>query len=226
MMHINPSSSDSTITAVFDLDGTLLNTDSTASIIIPLVRRSRYKSLIASVVLPIVLPMFRSKYWHKLASSTLITLGFWGKHAEHEVCAFIERFMAKKTKLAWHQQGLQQLDWHLAQGHRVIIITGASALVAKPLVATLQRPITLLCTDITQWRSFFWIKRYCRFREKVNILAEQGILPKWHYAYTDSFDDYQLLKHAEQAFLINAKAKTINAFAQKNIALQALKWHT
>ena len=191
--------------AVFDLDGTLLDGDSTALWLWRRFRRSPLRLAAALLVAPVAVPMVLIARTRRVGASILLwiaTAGL-GERALRASCLdFAERFQSGALPLHWRALGLAALDAHLDQGGRVVIVTAAPAMLAQALVAPLDRPIVVLGTSLKP-RAGGWVADvHCRNQRKCQALAEAGHGARWAYAYTDSLDDLPLLRGADHPVMV------------------------
>ncbi|UAL08514.1 haloacid dehalogenase-like hydrolase [Caulobacter segnis] len=191
--------------AVFDLDGTLLDGDSTALWLWDRVRRSPLRALATLAILPLAGPMVALPRTRRAGASILLWIATAGlsERALRESCArFGAAFHAGGGALAWRPEGLATLNAHLTRGDRVIVVTAAPAMLAQALIGPLNRPIEVLGTSLKR-RGGGWVADvHCRNQRKCQALAEAGHGAHWTYAYTDSLDDLPLLRGAERPVIV------------------------
>lgn len=191
--------------AVFDLDGTLLDGDSTGLWLWNRVRRSPLRALMALAVAPIAAPMVAIPRTRRAGASVLLwiaTFGLSEKGLRASLNQFGETFRRGDGALSWRAGGLTALNEHLAHGDRVVIVTAAPALLAQALIAPLGRPIEVLGTSLKPCAGGWIADIHCRNQRKCQALAEAGHGARWTYAYTDSLDDLPLLRGAEQPVIV------------------------
>lgn len=191
--------------AVFDLDGTLLDGDSTGLWLWNRVRRSPLRALMTFAVAPVVAPMVAIPRTRRAGASALLwiaTVGLCEKGLRASLDQFGEAFRRGESALAWRPGGLAALNAHLAHGDRVVVVTAAPALLAQALIAPLGHPIEVLGTSLKP-RAGGWVADiHCRNQRKCQALAEAGHGARWTYAYTDSLDDLPLLRGAERPVIV------------------------
>lgn len=191
--------------AVFDLDGTLLDGDSTALWLWDRVRRSVPRLLATLLVAPIAVPMVAMPRTRRAGASILLwiaTAGLSERQLRASCADFAARFRAKALPLRWRGQGVETLDSHLARGDQVVIVTAAPTVLAQALVTPLDRPIIVLGTSLKR-RAGGWVADvHCRNQRKCQALAEAGHGARWAYAYTDSLDDLPLLRGADAPTIV------------------------
>lgn len=207
--------------AVFDLDGTLLNGDSTACWLWDRVRRSPPRALATLLATPIAVPMVALPRTRRLGASILLWIATVGlsEHALRASCrTFGETFRAGGGALAWRKGGLAALEQHLARGERIVVVTAAPELLARALVEPLGLPVEVLGTSLKR-RAGGWIADiHCRHQRKCQALAEAGHGARWGYAYTDSLDDLPLLRGAEKPVIVKGGDKAARRLFRAGLA--------
>lgn len=193
------------MTAVFDLDGTLLNSDSTALWLWDRMKRSPLRALAMLAVAPIAVPMVAIPRTRRAGASVLLwiaTVGLCEKGLRESCARFGDAFRSGQNRLAWRAGGMAALNEHLARGEPVVVVTAAPALLAQALIAPLGHPIEVLGTTLKR-RGGGWVADvHCRNQRKCQALAEAGHGARWSYAYTDSLDDLPLLRGADRPVIV------------------------
>jgi phosphatidylglycerophosphatase C len=191
--------------AVFDLDGTLLDGDSTALWLWDRARRSVPRLLAALLVAPIAIPMVVAPRTRRAGASILLWIATAGlsEGKLRDSCAdFAARFQAQSLRLRWRGPGMATLDEHLARGDEVVVVTAAPTVLAQAMITPLDRPIVVLGTSLKR-RAGGWVADvHCRNQRKCQALAEAGHGQRWAYAYTDSLDDLPLLRGADAPMIV------------------------
>lgn len=191
--------------AVFDLDGTLLDGDSTALWLWGRVRRSVSRLLATLMVAPVAIPMVVAPRTRRAGASILLwiaTAGLCERKLRESCAEFAEHFQAKAVPLRWRGPGMATLDQHLAQGDEVVVVTAAPTVLAQALIGPLDKPIVVLGTSLKR-RAGGWVADlHCRNQRKCQALAEAGHGKRWAYAYTDSLDDLPLLRGADAPMIV------------------------
>lgn len=196
--------------AVFDLDGTLLDGDSTALWLWDRVKRSPLRAIAALVIAPLAVPMLALPRTRRAGASILLwiaTAGLCERGLQASCAQFGERFQKGDSALAWRAGGMATLVEHLRAGDRVVVVTAAPALLAQSLIGPLGHPIEVLGTSLKS-RAGGWVADiHCRNQRKCQALAEAGHGARWAYAYTDSLDDLPLLRGAEKPVIVKGGKK-------------------
>src|SRR5579871_968282 len=122
---MSPASGSAPI-AVFDLDGTLLAGDSTASWLSQLVFSSWLRGSVALVALPLCLLLiwWRASRW--IGASVLLwiaTVGYDQKALLESMDRFAKRFERGEVSLRWRNDGLKAMERHRSAGDRVLVVT-------------------------------------------------------------------------------------------------------
>jgi phosphatidylglycerophosphatase C len=207
--------------AVFDLDGTLLNGDSTACWLWDRVRRSPLRALATLLAAPVAAPMVALPRTRRLGASILLwiaTVGLSERALRASCRTFGETFRAGAGALAWRKGGLAALEQHLSQGERVVVVTAAPEILASALVEPLGLPVEVLGTSLKR-RAGGWIADiHCRHQRKCQALAEAGHGARWGYAYTDSLDDLPLLRGAEKPVIVKGGDKAARRLFRAGLA--------
>ena len=214
--------------AIFDLDGTLLNGDSTARWMRGLLDGSKLRLIGAAAIAPVACPMLLVPASRRHGASAMLWIATFGmdRQALHEsVGEFVKSFQSGALPLRWRQPGIEMLERHLADGHRVAVVTAAPCFLAEALLAPWAAHITVLGSSLKQLAGGWVADRHCRGGEKCVYLAEAGYLDRWTFAYTDSADDCPLLHSAERPFVVNASPKLVRTLRARGLdAIQNLQW--
>ncbi|PIB92001.1 haloacid dehalogenase-like hydrolase [Caulobacter sp. FWC2] len=207
--------------AVFDLDGTLLDGDSTGLWLWGRVKRSPLRALAVLAVAPFAAPLVMIPRTRRLGASILLWIATAGlsERALRESCArFGDTFRAGDSALAWRAGGLAALEAHLKAGDRVVVVTAAPAILAQALIGPLGHPIEVLGTSLKH-RGGGWVADvHCRNQRKCQALAEAGHGARWAYAYTDSLDDLPLLRGAEKPVIVKGGEKAARRLFRAGLA--------
>ncbi|GGL27710.1 haloacid dehalogenase-like hydrolase [Caulobacter rhizosphaerae] len=191
--------------AVFDLDGTLLDSDSTALWLWDRARRSLPRLLAILLVAPVAIPMVIAPRTRRTGASILLwiaTVGLDERELQDSCAAFASRFQAGALPLRWRRQGVETLEGHFARGDEVVVVTAAPTVLAQSLIGPLDRPIVVLGTSLKRQAGGWVADVHCRHQRKCQALAEAGHGPRWAYAYTDSLDDLPLLRGADAPMIV------------------------
>ena len=215
---------------LFDFDETLLRFDSVGNFLRQRIGRSWWRLAVMVLLTPILLPLviIRATRWR--GARVFLWLATVGMSAQQLLQAYenyAQRCLQAGGRWCANADGIACLRAHLAQGDRVVIVTGA----ITELVATLCRVYSIPAKEIvgSSLRPFAggWVgDRHCYAENKVTMLNEIGIRAPWQIVYTDSDADLPLLRGAEQRFLINPKPyKHDRIRAELGDSVQVLRWN-
>lgn len=216
--------------AVFDLDGTLLVGDSTGHWLHQTLRASPFRFAAGLALMPAAGPLLLhpvSRAAGALPLFWLATFGLDERALRGSFAGFVERVQSGRERLRWRERGLETLERHLVHGHRVVVVTGAPALLARALLDArgLGQRVTVLGTLLRASGRGWTVYRHCHGREKCRFLAEAGYGSAWSYAYSDSAEDTPILARASQPFLVNGRPGVVAALQRQHVPrLQPLSW--
>jgi phosphatidylglycerophosphatase C len=218
------------ISAVFDLDGTLLVGDSTGHWLRQTLRASPLRFAAGLALMPAAGPLLLHPVSRAAGAMPLLwlaSLGLDERALRASFAAFVDGVQRGQGPLRWRERGLQTLERHLAQGHRVVVVTGAPALLARALLDArgLGQRVTVLGTLLRSSARGWTVYRHCHGMEKCRFLAEAGYGSAWSYAYSDSAEDAPILARASQPFLVNGRPSVVAALQRRHLPrLQPLSW--
>jgi phosphatidylglycerophosphatase C len=214
-------------TAVFDLDGTLLDGDSTGFWMLALLTRSFIRGAVALLIAPLAGTLLLFPRLRRYGASALLwiaTVGLDKKGLHQSLDDFVAGFRTKSSRLKWKDGGIATLERHLAEGHRVVVVTAAPLILAEALLSPWSR-CGVFGSSLKRFAGGWILERHCRGEEKCRVLAENGYPAHWAFAYTDSRDDRPLLVRAEHPFVVNARPRTIKALRESGIgSIEGLVW--
>jgi len=214
-----------TISVVFDLDGTLLNGDSTAAWMIGRIRRSWWRTLLAVMVWPAAtLLMARSRRLGASAFLWIASVGQDERTLRASFRAFAAQVRAGDGATAWRAAGVQVLRDHISRGERVVVATGAPAWLAEVLFERLGLQIEIVGSVLSPFWGGWIGSRHCRHHAKCEALAEAGHGHWWSIAYSDSADDWPLLARADRPRLVNGSQATIARLVKIGIPAEPTCW--
>ena len=145
----------------------------------------------------------------------------------HMSADYYARLERGQGPVRWRERGLEALERHLGHGHRVVVVTGAPALLARALLEArgLGQRVAVLGTLLRSSARGWTVYRHCHGAEKCRFLAEAGYGDSWSYAYSDSAEDTPLLARASQPFLVNGRPRVVAALQRQRLPrLQPLSW--
>jgi phosphatidylglycerophosphatase C len=211
---------------VFDLDGTLIQGDSTTRWLLDVFARAPVRLALALAVLPLALPMTIWPTTRRRGASIFLWLATFGldeQAVEHSLRAFARRVEAGELSVYFRRGAIETLERHLADGHRVAVCTAAPAVVARALLNRWFERVAIVGSTLRKLAGGFVFERHCYAWEKCTFLREAGYPESWQFAYTDSIADRALLVNAEQGYVINPGRLLRRRVSQERIA-EALIW--
>jgi HAD superfamily hydrolase (TIGR01490 family) len=187
----------------FDFDGTLIRKDSLVIYIGWRLRHSwRAIGVLPCVLWNVLLFKLNLRSDQKAKQSLLKLLT--GKCTRQQWLR-LSHLLAQKLVQYPHPITEQRLQYHLKQGHRIIIVTASPADWIRAWVQLRQLPIEVVGTEmetIGDQLSFRFATPNCRGKEKVHRLRK--LLPHWEqlttYGYGDSAGDLYFLHHVTYAY--------------------------
>lgn len=191
--------------AVFDMDGTLLNGDSTALWLWERMKRSPLRLLATLAVAPVAGPLVALPSTRRIGASILFWIATAGLSEQQLLAScddFARDFTEARLSLTWKPKALAALDGHVLAGDRVVVVTAAPTCLARALLRTLDRRVDLLGTSLKPGLGGWIANIHCRNKRKCQALTEAGHGDRWAYAYTDSLDDLPLLRAADKPVIV------------------------
>jgi HAD superfamily hydrolase (TIGR01490 family) len=201
---------------LFDLDGTLIETDSDHAFGEFLVQvgwadKERFKER-------------NDQFYAEYLAGTIDVAAYldfatsaWRSRPEQEALAMRERFMREVMRPAVHKRALELVQQHQAAGDRVAIVTATNAFVTRP-IADLFGIETLIAVELerdAQGRVTGRVQGVPTFREGKVTRVEQWLRDLGHSArdfhrvtfYSDSMNDLPLLDWATHPVATNPGAQ-------------------
>jgi fatty acyl-CoA reductase len=206
-----------TVGAFFDLDGTLLAAPSLEWRFLGyLLERDE----ITSARVGRWLARFAESFWRDLHGATEGNKRYLGGISETLVDEWEKSLSAEYfsgRSLAFFDEALQRIVWHRAKGHRVFLVSGTLAplarVVARGLAAWAATEIEVCATELefVAGSSRVWNGRIAgehmsggaKFRAVAELAARYGIDLSRSYAYGDSVSDLQMLEAVGNAVAVN-----------------------
>jgi len=197
---------------VFDFDLTLTRWDTSDRFFRWLLKREPWRLPLVLIALPILGPLvlFRAtRKWPIRFAVWVATLGRSAKDLEFLAHAHVEAVFAG-SEPAFLQSGLEELQAHLEQGHKVVIATGSLELLAQKFLHKAgYGHVSLVASTLRPWLGGMVRHHHCFGHNKIDMLTERGFAPPWAVAYTDHRADLPVLERATQWFLVNPKPECV-----------------
>jgi len=213
--------------AVFDLDGTLLDGDSTSKWMIGRISRSWLRFIAAALVAPLAVPLVMMPRFRRIGASVFLWIASVGLK-EHELLesfsAFAKSVQSGESHLRWRPRGVAALRRHRADDHRVVIATAAPVRLAEALAMHLGPDISVIGSTLRPAMMGWVADRHCRHDAKCQTMTLAGFGEKWAFAYTDSADDLPLLALANAPKFVNATQVMRARLSKTGLPLEHLSW--
>ena len=200
--------------AVFDFDGTLINTDVAYQFINAYIKRSKIRRIAFGMLMPALLPFLLNPKSRFIAMSVILWLATFplgGKTSADLFYTFAPRIRRAPVNGRFYNEALDALAAHRRLGHRVLVISGSpQELVAAVLENELNPKVKVIGSQIVPFLGGLVYRHYCMRDGKIRLARATGLLDKgWDYGYTDSAHDIPLLSHCRHRFLVNPSPRTI-----------------
>ncbi|HEY6457763.1 MAG TPA: HAD family hydrolase [Steroidobacteraceae bacterium] len=126
----------------------------------------------------------------------------------------------------FYHEGLARLQYHLEQGHTVVIATGCLEVLARELLCRAGfGHIEIVGSTLRPFLGGMAAHRHCFGQNKVPMLTERGFAPPWAIGYSDSESDLPVLHHCQHSYLVNATASCILVVRHKVAGkVEVLAW--
>ncbi|MFD1007233.1 HAD family hydrolase [Oceanisphaera ostreae] len=193
--------------AIFDLDETLIAGDSASLWLEFMVRRK----LAHADILVQEKNLMSAYYQGRMDMSAYMTLTLAPiRHWQpQDLTPLVDEFVLQDILPIVYPEARARLNWHQAQGHRVVIISATGEHLVKPIARALGVEhaigIMLECCEGSYSGRTRGVYSYQegKLTRLQDWLQEQQLTPSLSYAYSDSLNDLPLLQYADQAAVVN-----------------------
>ncbi len=189
---------------LFDFDGVLLRGDAFAEFVRARFKRARWRlGLGLLLALPLLPSLLLTRRWVERALIFAVLVGV----SEPRYRALAREFGIELARQPgrFHRAALTRLRQHLAEGDRVIVVTGCEDHLVRSLFRELglaDQP--LLGSRLTPGRLGMRVTLHNVGVRKVESLRTLGVVPPWDVAYGDSDFDLPMLRESREVVLVNA----------------------
>lgn len=215
-------------TIIFDMDGTLLDGDSTTAWMIGRIRRSWVRTAIAIAAAPLVgllMTHSRSRRWGASIALWVASIGQNEDELRESFCIFADGIHRGDGPIGWREAGLLTMRGHIERKEPVVIATAAPEWLAESLIKRLNLPMIAVVGSKLGPGFGGWVGiRHCRNLAKCQALWAAGHGQRWAVAYSDSADDLPLLARADRACLVNGSASTLARFRKSGVSVELVSW--
>ncbi|KFN44987.1 HAD-IB family phosphatase [Arenimonas oryziterrae] len=194
---------------VFDLDGTLIHGDCGGALVRRLIARHSWRRIAALLIAPVAMPMMMFPRTRRRGVSAFLWLGTVGV-APALLDATIARFIADYP-LRELPSARAALENELAQGHRVVVATGALRVLAEGFLQRLGvgDRVLVAASRMTRFAGGQIASVQCNGHEKLRELQRLGLPTDLLRAYSDTWSDFPLFDAAATPIVINASARDL-----------------
>lgn len=207
--------------AIFDLDGTLTTHDTFVSYVVTYGRRNRKLGALAAM--PFRITGYLAKLYRDYQLKEQLLRSFFGRVSREQIEEHTDWFCREWLPGHLHPVGNRFLSEHLAQNHRVILLSASPDLYVPAVGRTLGISETV-CTQVSfenEACTGRLIGSNCKGNEKIARVCEHLDVveaPANSHAYGDSRHDLPLLNWVENGVLVKARtSETINP-SQKTVS--------
>lgn len=191
---------------LFDFDGVLIHDDTFGMFMRDLYARAWWRKALVLLVSPwllLVLPFSRRYVLRSLVHLGLLGVG---ESRYRELArAFAITLVHRPRQFC--REGVRTLRRHLADGDRVIIVTGCEGTLVRSVLEGLGVDgVEVLASQLRAGRFGMRSGWHNVGPRKVELLARHGI-GAWQMAYSDSHQDLPMLTLATEAVLVNGTPK-------------------
>lgn len=193
--------------AIFDLDETLIAGDSASLWLAFMVRRQLANADILAQEKNLMSAYYQGRM--DMSAYMALTLAPICGWQPQDLTRLIDEFVQQDILPIVYSEARARLNWHQAQGHRVVIVSATGEHLVKPIARALGVEhaigIMLECCDGVYNGATHGVYSYQegKLTRLQDWLDEQQLTPSLSYAYSDSLNDLPLLQYADQAAVVN-----------------------
>lgn len=214
---------------VFDFDHTLTDFDTGSAFFAWLLKRGKWRIALLVTISPLLVPLLALRQTRKWPLRVAVWAGtLW--RSQPKIDALCKEFASERSAAGFpvlRQCGIQCAQWHLSQGHTVIVATGTLASLATALLGhTELKDVIVVGSSMKRFLFGMVAHEHCYGKEKVRMLEQRGFAGPWLAGYTDHASDFSLLENSRERYLVNPKPKAATAYeAQFNAKPNILHWN-
>ena len=194
-------------TVLFDFDGVVLRGDAFETFVRMRLDRAPWRKLLGlALSLPLLPTVPFTRRWVNKAfiASSLVGLS---EDAYHGLARAHGEMLVRQPR-RFHREALMRLRRHVAEGDRVLVVTGCEEHLVTTIFAELGLDgLPILASKLRPGRLGLRVQLHNVGTRKLESLKGAGIEPPWAVAYGDSHWDLPMLREAEEAVLVNATPK-------------------
>jgi phosphatidylglycerophosphatase C len=194
-------------TVLFDFDGVVLRGDAFETFVRMRLARAPWRKLLGlALSLPLLptVPFTRRWVVKVFVASSLIGLS---EDAYRELARAHGEMLVRQPR-RFHREALARLRRHLADGDRVLVVTGCEEHLVRTIFAELGLDgLPILASKLRRGTLGMRVQLHNVGTRKIASLKAAGVEPPWAVAYGDSHWDLPMLREAGEAVLVNATPK-------------------
>lgn len=188
--------------AIFDFDGTITKVDTFNDVIAWKFGRIKFY-LVMAIISPLILLYLCQVVSNKIPKNCLFWI-FFRSMPHQEFVHICEMYCAVRLDALLRAEALEKINWHVAQGHLLVIVSGSISDWIKPWAANNQMA-DVIATEVEIKQGILtgrFLSKNCYGAEKVNRLVAKYPNIKEHtvYVYGDSPGDKDMLQMATYSF--------------------------
>lgn len=203
---------------VFDFDNTLVRGDSGGALVAWLIRRSVWRTCLAVLVSPLLLPMIAVLPTRRAGISGYVWIATVGLRGRRDFDSLIDAYVlqhADQLRERILPLAVDTLHAHRLAGDRVVVATGAPPELARAILGFVaHEDVPVVGTEVGPRFGAVVARRHCHAENKLVMLREAGFDAPIAHAYTDSTADLPLLRAARHPVVVNPKASARSAFVR------------
>jgi phosphatidylglycerophosphatase C len=187
--------------ALFDFDGTLTIKDSLVDFIVFAVGKT--KTVIGGIMLSPTMACYALGFMDNSKAKQKIVKYFFGGWAQPDFTKIAEEYSLKQLPKILRPNGLEKLQWHQQQGHKVVIVSASLQDWLKPWTEEIGIELIATQLEVKKGNLTGCFKDVnCHGEEKVRRIQQEYDLAQFHkiYAYGDTSGDKPMLALANHGF--------------------------
>ncbi len=213
---------------LFDFDGVLLRGDAFSEFVRARLSRSPWRALLVLVLVPVLaLPMLIPPLrWAIIGIFVRIAFLGVGERRYRELALAFARELAERKRI-FIREGILAMRRHIAEGDRVLVVTGCEQTLVCALFTEIGLP-DIECIGSRLRPGWLGMRKQVHNFgvQKPRQLRVHGIASPWDIAYSDSHHDAPMLREARDAVLVNGSPRTCKALERKlGRALRHVDWY-
>lgn len=205
--------------AVFDLDGTITRGDTYVAFLFHVLQR-RPQRITRLANLTVAVGRFKLGRLSRDDLKSGFLAAIVGGSRRNEVTQYVDSFVRGRLRRMIKPAALARIEWHRAQGHRLILASASVDLYVTPLGMLLRFDSTICTRTVWQNDHLTGALDGANLRGEAKLAALRTILgngdarPKI-FAYSDHHSDLPLLQFADHAIAVDPNDK-LRANARAN----------